>query len=94
MNKLKGGIRDAEVRKEIEKARKQDLYEFLLLKHNEEVIRVGNTLKLKQKKSVKIRKGYAGYIDYATGERGNSIDLLMQYFGYSFGEAVDELLNM
>lgn len=64
------------------------------MKHNEEVIRVGNTLKLKQKKSVKIRKGYAGYIDYATGERGNSIDLLMQYFGYSFEEAMDELLNM
>lgn len=70
------------------------MYEYLLTKHTEEVIRVGSTLKLKQKKSVKIRKGYAGYIDYENGERGNSIDLLMQYFGYSFREAVDVLLDI
>lgn len=70
------------------------MYEFLLTRHNEEVVKVGNTLKLKQKKSVKIRKGYAGYIDYDSGERGNSIDLLMKYFSYSFREAVDALLSI
>lgn len=70
------------------------MYEYLLTKHSEEVIRVGATLKLNQKKSVKIRKGYAGYIDYQIGERGNSIDLLMKYFSYSFREAVDALLSI
>ncbi len=70
------------------------MYEYLLMNHSGEVIKVGNTLKLMQKKSVKIRKGYAGYIDYDSGERGNSIDLLMKYFGYSFREAVDVLLDI
>lgn len=70
------------------------MYEYLLTKHSEEVIRVGATLKLVQKKSVKIRKGYAGYIDYESGERGNSIDLLMKYFGYTFRDAVDTLLDI
>lgn len=88
-----GGVNREDISR-IERARRKDVYEYLLMNHSEEVIKAGNTLKLKQKKSVKIRKGYAGYIDYATGERGNSIDLMMKYFGYSFRDAVDMLLDI
>lgn len=56
-------------------------------------MRVGKTLKLKRKQSVKVREGYFGFIDYQTGERGHSIDFLMRYLNYSFEEAVIALLN-
>ena len=73
---------------EIQAARKADLYDYLLHNHAFEIIKEGNSLRLRTNKSVSIRAGYSGYRDFATDETGNAIDCLMQYFGYSFDDAV------
>ena len=53
-----------------------ELYDFVLHTHAGVVKRKGSTLVLKKEHYVKVRKGYYGYIDYRSGERGNSIDFL------------------
>lgn len=78
--------------KQLSKARRTELYAYVLSHHEEAVKRVGSTLVVKEQHYVKIRKGYSGYIDYLSGERGNSIDFLIKYLGYSFEDAVDALL--
>ena len=80
--------------KQIGEARRKELYDFLISNHSEAIKRKGSTLLLKGQKSVKVRKGYSGYIDYLTSERGNSIDFLMRYLDYTFEEAVDALLHI
>ena len=80
--------------KELQRARRTELYDFVLNKHAEVVKRKGSTLVLKEEHYVKVRKGYYGYIDYQSGERGNSIDFLTKYLGYKFDEAVDALLKI
>ena len=62
--------------KELQKARRTELYDFVLHTHAGVVKRKGSTLVLKEEHYVKVRKGYYGYIDYLSGERGNSIDFL------------------
>jgi len=81
-------------KEEINAARHQELYDYLLEAHFEAIIKSGRTLMLKRRKSVKVRKGYSGFIDYKTGERGHSIDYLMRYLDYSFDEAVTVLLHI
>lgn len=78
---------------ELSSARKTELYEYLLLNHSEAIKKVGNTLLLKSCPSVKVKKGYYGFTDYRTGEKGHSIDYLMRYLNYSFEEAVVALLK-
>ena len=80
--------------KELNRARRTELYCFLLSKHPEVIKRKGSTLILKEAHYVKVRKGYYGYIDYQSSERGNSIDFLTKYLGYRFDEAVEALLHI
>lgn len=80
--------------KQIANARRKELYHFLLCNHASSIKRCGSTVVLKDQKYIKVRKGYSGFIDYMSGERGNSIDFLMRYMDYTFEEAVIALLNI
>lgn len=73
---------------QIRAARQADLYDFLKNHHGDEVKIEGNSLRIKANNSISVRRGYGGYKDFATGETGNGIDLLVGYFGYSVPEAV------
>lgn len=70
------------------------LYDFLLAEHPNEVIQEGDSLRLVCNHSVSIKRGYSGYTDFATGETGNPIDCLMNYFGYDFQCAVAVLCEL
>ena len=72
-------------------ARKVDLFGFLLKNYPDAVKVEQNSLRLKANRSITIKRGYCGYTDWATSETGNSIDMLMRYFGYSFVDAVAAL---
>ena len=43
--------------------------------------------------SISIKAGYHGYVDFATGETGNSIDFLVNYLGYQVDEAIFALIG-
>ena len=73
---------------QIRAARQADLYEFLRNRHAADVKIEGNSLRLKDNNSISVRRGYAGYKDFSTGETGNGIDLLTNYLGYTMPEAV------
>lgn len=75
-------------KEQIRAARQADLYEFLRARHANEVKIEGNSLRLKDNNSISIRRGYAGYKDFSSGETGNGIDLLTNYLGYTMQEAV------
>lgn len=77
----------------LKSARQSDLYQFLLDRHASDVIREGQSLRLRANPSLSIKKGYVGYLDFATGETGNAIDLLTRHLGYSFSEAMEALLG-
>ena len=71
-------------------ARKANLFDFLCTNHATavELDRHGKTLRLIANHSISIKAGYSGYLDFATGEKGNGIDLLTRHFGYDFKTAV------
>ena len=71
-------------------ARKANLFEFLRTHHADaiELDKHGKTLRLTTNHSISIKDDYSGYLDFATNEHGNGIDLLTRYFGYNFQEAV------
>lgn len=71
-------------------ARKANLFEYLATHHAEavELDRQGKTLRLAANHSVSVKNGYSGYLDFATDEHGNGIDLLCRHFGYDFQTAV------
>lgn len=70
-----------------------NLFDFLRTYHAEkiELDRHGKTLRLAANHSISVKDGYSGYLDFATDERGNGIDLLTRHFGYTFQEAVAAL---
>lgn len=72
------------------KARKANLFEYLATHHADavELDRRGQTLRLAENHSISIKADYSGYLDFATGEHGNSIDLLTRHLGYTFQAAV------
>ena len=70
------------------KARKANLYDFLIKNHADAIITKGDTIRLLVNHSVCIKMGYSGFYDFATAEKGNGIDLLTKYFGYDFQSAV------
>ena len=76
---------------EIKTARKSDLYNFLIENYEDQFDRITNSLRPKFNHSISIKMGYSGYYDFATGEKGNSIDFLTKYMDYSFSEAVNAL---
>lgn len=69
-------------------ARKADLYGYLLENHDNEIEKEGDSVRLCENHSVSIKKGYSGYMDFATDETGNAIECLTNYFGYTFQGAV------
>ncbi len=75
-------------------ARLADLHAWVLKNAPDRFERVGDSLRFKENHSISIRRGYCGYTDFGeTDEKGNSIDFLMKYLGYSFQGAVLSLLN-
>jgi len=76
---------------EIRSARKADIYGFLLSHHHSEVQKVGQYLQLRRHDSLFVKKGFPGFFRFSTEESGNPIDLLVDYFGYSFTDAVRAL---
>jgi len=80
---------------QIQRARKADLYRFLLQHHQGEVFLEGHArscLRLEGHHSIVVKPGYSGYVRYSDREeKGNPIDLLMRYLGYSFQSAVEAL---
>lgn len=66
------------------------LFEYLVTHHADsvELDRHGKTLRLAANHSISVKNGYGGYLDFATGEHGNGIDLLCRHFGYDFQTAV------
>lgn len=74
-------------------ARRANLYDFLLRRHYNDVKKEGNSLRLLDNNSVSVKAGYSGYTDFATGEKGNSVDFLTNYLGYDFQDAVAALCS-
>lgn len=77
-------------REQIQQARRTNLYDYLVAHHADEVDpdRHGKTLRLSNNHSISIKADYSGFLDFATGEKGNGIDLLTRHFGLSFQDAV------
>ena len=74
-------------------ARQADLYAYLLQHHATEFIRQGNSLRWTRNRSISIRKGYSGFLDFATNEHGNGIDFLCDHLQYKFVHAVQCLIG-
>lgn len=73
-------------------ARVANLYSFLCTYHESDIIREGNAIRLKNHKTIYIKRGHSGYTDYSVSDgHGNGIDLLCTYFPYTFTTAVKAL---
>ena len=75
------------------KARVTNLYDFLMTNHPDDFTHEGNSLRMKTNHSISVRRDYSGFQDFSTGEKGNSIDFLEKYMGYTFLEAVSALVG-
>lgn len=82
-------------REQIQQARRTNLFNYLCSHHGDdvEVDPHGKTLRLVANHSISVKSDYSGYMDFATGEKGNGIDLLTLHFGLSFQDAVLALCN-
>lgn len=69
-------------------ARKADLYDFLMRHHPGQFKREGQSIHPIGNDSLSIKKGYSGYKDFATDDKGNSVDFLTKYMGYDLDQAV------
>lgn len=70
-----------------------DLYEFLLQNHPSAVKVEYSSALLLADKHVSVKRGYHGYRNFRTDEKGNNIDYLMNFLGYSYPEAVLALIG-
>ena len=75
-------------RDQIRAARTADLCRYLESCHPALFKRTGHSLYMKEKDSVYIKDGIPGYMDFASGRHGNSVDFLMEYLHYGFVDAV------
>lgn len=73
---------------QIRSARSADLFKFCQTNHQNLFELVSNSLRFCQNHSISIKQGYSGYFDFATGEKGNSLDFLTKHLGYNFTNAV------
>ena len=76
---------------QLQQARNADLYEFLLTNHSELFKKEGTSIHPINNHSLSIKRGYHGYLDFATGDKGNSVDFLVRYLNYSLNDAVNAL---
>lgn len=74
-------------KKQMQAARKANLYDYLMCNHLSDCIKDGNSLRPKCNHSISIKKGYAGYKDFSSDETGNSVDFLVRYMGYDLDTA-------
>ncbi len=70
------------------RARQTDLYDYMISHHADAVTKEGDSLRLNANHSISIKRHYTGYLDFATGEKGNSIDFLVRHMGYGIADAV------
>ena len=75
-------------KEQLQIARKADLYAFLLRNHAYNFKKEGVSIHPLDNMSLSIKRGYSGFMDFATGEKGNSVDFLVRYLGYQIDEAV------
>lgn len=73
------------------RARRVCLYDFLLSRHPGAVEQEGDSLRLRSDHSVSVKRGYAGFTDFADGGTGNAIEYLTNYLDYEFQDAVAAL---
>lgn len=76
---------------QIRAARRADLYAFLEAHHASGFKYEGDSIRPKDNHSISIRRGYSGYMDFATGEAGNAVEFLTRHMGYTFVSAVQAL---
>lgn len=76
---------------ELRSARRADLYHYLITHHKNLFHIEGNSIHPKNNHSLSIKRGYAGYKDFSTGETGNSLDFLVNHLGYTITDAVAAL---
>ena len=76
---------------QMQNARKTDLYEYLMSTCPDRFKREGDSLRPKDNHSVSIKRGYSGYMDFANGETGNSVDYLVRHMGFDVISAVNAL---
>lgn len=70
-----------------------DLFEFLLHNHLSAVkVEYGSALLLADK-HVSVKRGFHGYRNFRTDEKGNNIDYLMNFLGYDYQMAVLALIG-
>jgi hypothetical protein len=75
-------------KEQIRQARKVNLYDFILTYHSGDFRRDGTSIHPRANRSLSIKQGYCGYIDFATDDKGNSVDFLTKYLGYELDNAV------
>lgn len=80
-------------KEQMQRARKTDLYEFLMAYHAGQFKRDGDSIHPIDNGSLSIKRGYCGYKDFATDETGNSVDFLVRHLGYSLDDAVFTLIG-
>ena len=78
-------------KEQIVKARKANLFNFILNHYEKDYTLEGDTLHPRNNPDISIRKGYGEYKDLDV--YGNSIDYLVNYLHYDFDEAVRVLLE-
>lgn len=81
-------------KEQIRQARKANLADYLLREYPADVKIVGTSLCLRRNPSLYVKKSIPGYLDFATGEHGNSIDFLTRHLHYSFTDAVAALCRI
>ena len=77
---------------QIHEARNANIYGYLINFHEDEIISAGTgRVRLKDYNSLVITQGIPFFYRNSTGERGNPIELLTDYMGYTFVDAVISL---
>ncbi len=65
-----------------------DLYEFLTENHASDIKTEYGSALLLDDDHVSVKRGYHGYLNFRTGEKGNNVDYLMNFLGYDYPGAV------
>ena len=73
---------------QLKRARKTDLYGFLLKNHSYAFVAEGMSIHPRNNRSLSIKRGYCGYMDFANSDKGNSIDFLVRHMDYKLDQAV------
>ena len=80
-------------KEQMQRARRTDLYEYILRNHMDTHKREGQSLHPANNRSLSVKKAYCGFMDFANGETGNSVDYLVRHLGYRIDDAVFSLIG-